>query len=125
MSRVKGLHTAPEMVVRRFLHAHGLRYSLHSKKLPGRPDIVLKKWSAVVLVHGCYWHRHKDCPKASEPRSNVVFWRDKFARHVVRDSENINALKLLGWRVFVVWGCELSIPRLTSLVRDIKETSGK
>ena len=107
MAAIRGKDTAPEIAVRRFLHAQGFRYSLHNKKLAGKPDIVLTKYNTVVFVNGCYWHRHKDCRYASLPKSNVSFWKKKFSENVQRDADNHKMLESDGWRVLIVWECEV------------------
>lgn len=119
MSRVGQKDTKPEMRVRRFLHAHGLRFRLHRKDLPGRPDIVLPSRRIVVFVHGCFWHRHPGCPKATTPSSNVEFWATKFEANVRRDKDVIEALKALGWVSLVVWECETDAQRLDALYSKI------
>ena len=106
MSRVRGRHTSPEMVVRKALHRHGYRYRLHDKRLPGKPDLVLPRLRVVILVHGCFWHRHHGCRAASTPKTRTSFWEEKFARNVERDRRDIAALERLGWRVHIVWECE-------------------
>lgn len=106
MSRIRGKNTAPEMRVRSYLHSRGLRFRLHSAKLPGRPDIVLPRWSAVILVHGCFWHRHPGCRFAYTPKSRQDFWERKFTENVARDQRSLEALQSAGWRVFVIWECE-------------------
>lgn len=106
MARVRNRNTEPEMVVRRLLHRMGFRFRLHRTDLPGTPDIVLPKYGAVILVHGCFWHRHPGCPRASMPATNSDFWREKFRVNVERDRTNLNKLTEIGWRVFVVWECE-------------------
>ena len=106
MSRIKGAHTGPELLVRSLLHRMGYRFRLHRKDLPGRPDIVLPRLRAVVLVHGCYWHRHANCRLAYIPKSNREFWEAKFAGNVRRDSRQYEELVALGWRVITVWECE-------------------
>ncbi|WP_423598655.1 very short patch repair endonuclease [Roseateles sp. MS654] len=108
MSRIRGRDTKPEMVLRKLLHGQGLRYRLHGAALPGRPDLVLVRHKAVVFVHGCFWHRHHGCNIATTPKSNTEFWLRKFERNVARDQRNIRALQDLGWRVYVVWECELA-----------------
>lgn len=120
MRRVRQHGTKPELVVRRFLHASGLRYRLNVRSLPGSPDLVFPKYKAVVLVHGCYWHRHAGCRFTTLPSSNVDFWQQKFAANVERDRRKERELRALGWRVFVVWGCETSANRLQRLAREIK-----
>ena len=106
MSAVRSRNTAPEVLVRKGLHARGLRFRLHDKKLPGRPDIALPKWGAVVLVNGCFWHGH-GCKYSRRPASNREFWAAKIASNVERDEANRRSLKLQGWRVFELWTCEL------------------
>lgn len=106
MSRIRGRDTDPEKRVRSALHRLGYRFRLHDSKLPGRPDVVLRKHRAVVFVHGCFWHRHPGCRYAYSPKSRTEFWEDKFARNVVRDRESRSALEDAGWRVLVVWECE-------------------
>lgn len=108
MSRIRGKDTKPELVVRKLLHAAGYRYRLHVNSMFGRPDIVLPRYKAVIFVHGCFWHRHSGCSVATMPKSNRPFWLAKFARNVERDRQNRTKLRKLGWRVFVVWECEVS-----------------
>jgi len=107
MSRIRSKDTSPEVALRRALHALGLRFRIHDKRLPGRPDIVLPRFKTVVLVHGCFWHRHQGCRVATTPKSNTAFWLDKFERNTVRDARNIASLQALGWKVLVAWECEL------------------
>lgn len=107
MSRIKGANTAPEMWVRRYLHAQGLRFRLHRRGLPGRPDLVLPKHGVVVLVHGCFWHAHH-CQKGRIPSTRSSFWSEKFEGNKARDVRNIRELRKLGWRVLTVWECSLS-----------------
>lgn len=99
--------TKPELFVRRFIHARGFRFRLDVGSLPGRPDIVLRRWNAAIFVHGCYWHRHPGCRFATTPKSNVEFWTAKFDRNRERDQAAVAALLALGWRVAVVWECGL------------------
>ncbi len=108
MSRVRHHDTEPELRLRRELHALGLRFRLHRRDLPGTPDIVLPRYRAVVFVHGCFWHRHDGCRRATTPKSNVDMWLQKFAANVARDIRSQEALSAAGWRVYVVWECELS-----------------
>lgn len=111
MAAIKGKNTKPELVVRKYLHARGLRFRLHGKTLPGCPDIVLKKHKAVVFVNGCFWHGHTGCDKFKLPAANREFWKHKITLNQARDYRAEVELKLLGWRVLRVWGCELA-PRL-------------
>ena len=106
MRAVKRRDTTPEMAVRRFLHSRGFRFRVDDRRLPGSPDVVLKKFGTVVFVHGCFWHRHLDCRKASTPKSRAEFWTEKFVRNVARDAANERRLKEAGWEVIVVWECE-------------------
>ena len=105
MSGIRAKDTKPELLVRSYLHRRGFRFRLHSKDLPGKPDIVLPKYRAVILVHGCFWHRHNNCKFAYNPKSRQKFWQDKFNRNVERDEEVRLALQDAGWRVMVVWEC--------------------
>lgn len=107
MAGIGGKDTRPELDLRKGLFARGLRYRLHDRKLPGRPDIVLPRWNAIVFVHGCFWHRHPGCRYASTPSTRAEFWMDKFAKNVERDGRNIAALEALGWRVRIVWECDI------------------
>ncbi len=107
MSGIRGKNTRPEMVLRRALHARGLRYRIHVREIPGRPDIVLPKYRAVVFVQGCFWHRHKGCRFATTPATRTDFWQAKFAANVERDRAAREALSSLGWRVAIVWECAL------------------
>lgn len=108
MSRIRGKNTKPEVTLRRILHALGLRYRLHGAGLVGKPDLVFPRYRAVVFVHGCFWHRHSGCSIATTPKSNTAFWIEKFQKNVARDALVARALQQAGWRVFVVWECELS-----------------
>jgi DNA mismatch endonuclease (patch repair protein) len=110
MSRVKGKNTLPELSVRRFAHSLGLRFRLHRRDLPGTPDLVFPKWKLALFVHGCYWHRHIGCKLCTTPKTRVEFWNAKFTRNIERDRQNIAALKLRGWKVLVIWQCELRNP---------------
>lgn len=121
MARVRSQDTAPELIVRRALHAAGLRYRLHRRDLPGTPDIVLPSRRAVVLVHGCFWHSHPGCPRARVPGAHRNYWEPKLARTVERDRIANIELAALGWKVFVVWECELKgTDPLAKLVGDLK-----
>lgn len=108
MSRVGARDTGPEKTLRSALHRLGYRFRLHQRELAGRPDLVLPKFQAVIFVNGCFWHQHPGCPKATIPKSNRDFWKNKLGRNVERDRENMVALKSAGWQTAVVWECELS-----------------
>lgn len=107
MSGIKGKNTQPERAVRSFLHKQGLRFHIHRKDLSGEPDIVLPKYRTVVFVNGCYWHRHEGCKLAYMPKSNIDKWQKKFDGNVERDRVNYKQLEEEGWRVIVVWECEV------------------
>ena len=112
MSQIRSKDMKPEMAVRSMIHRLGFRFRLHQKNLPGTPDIVLAKYRAVIFVHGCFWHWHPDpnCPIAQLPESNVEYWGPKLARTRERDSEHLAELSQLGWRVLVIWECDLRSP---------------
>ena len=109
MARVKGKDTGPEIVVRRVAYGLGYRYRLHGRGLPGKPDLVFKKRRKLIFVHGCFWHRHaaKSCKLARLPKSRLDFWRQKLELNRLRDVKNLRALRKAGWRVLVIWECEL------------------
>ena len=107
MSHIRGKDTKPELLVRKGLHAHGFRFRLQDRRLPGKPDIVLAKYGVVIMVNGCFWHGHNGCKYATQPKSNVAFWDTKIAKNRHRDEVTIAHLEALGWTVIVVWECEL------------------
>lgn len=107
MASVRSVDTKPEMAVRRLVHGMGYRYRLHCRDLPGKPDLVFRSRRAVVFVHGCFWHRHAGCPLARLPKSRVDFWTTKLEGNRERDARKVAKLVDAGWRVFVVWECEL------------------
>jgi DNA mismatch endonuclease (patch repair protein) len=122
MRSVRGKDTRPEKRVRSLLHSMGLRFVLHRKDLPGRPDIVLPRHKLAIFVHGCFWHRHVGCFYATIPKSNAAFWDTKFKKNIQRDAIAIEALRKLGWRTVVVWECALKAdPDLQSLPRTLRE----
>ncbi len=112
------------MRVRRFLHAHGYRYRLHDRRLPGHPDVVLPRYRTVVFVHGCFWHQHAGCRFATRPDTNASFWAQKLAANVARDRNQLAELTSQGWRVEIVWECEDN-ERLEVLVRSLVERAGR
>ncbi len=107
MSGIRGKNTKPELALRRSLHALGFRYRLHARGIPGKPDIVMPKYRAVIFVHGCFWHRHAGCRYATVPATRPEFWAAKFDANVVRDAAVQFALREAGWRVATVWECGL------------------
>ena len=124
MSRIRSTNSKPEEIVRKYLFSQGFRYRKNVRKLPGCPDIVLPKYHTVVLVNGCFWHKH-DCPRFVWPLTNQGYWKSKILRNIERDKSNIEKLKLLGWRVITVWECELKKAsrdgRLEQLIVEIRQ----
>lgn len=107
MSRIRSKDTKPEEIVRKYLFSKGLRFRKNDRRYPGHPDVVLPKYKTVVFVNGCFWHRHEGCRYASIPATNREYWNQKFERNVERDAREQKELRELGWRVIVVWECEL------------------
>ena len=107
MSAIKSKNTKPEIAVRKVLHSMGYRFRLHSKNLPGSPDIVLPKYKTVIFVHGCFWHRHENCKYASTPKTRKEFWNKKFNDNILRDKKNLEILSSLGWKIIIIWECEI------------------
>jgi len=108
MSRIRSTETKPEERVRKYLFSKGFRYRKNDKRLPGKPDIVLPKYRAVIFINGCFWHCHKGCSRANVPKSNLEYWKVKLENNVRRDLEEYQRLAELGWRVLIVWECELN-----------------
>lgn len=130
MGRIRSRDTSPEIVLRSLLHRCGYRFSLASKMLPGKPDIVLPKYKAVVFVQGCFWHRHGEasCKIWKIPKSNVDFWEQKLAKNVARDQANIETLSASGWHVLVAWECEVlnsPMDTLKRLLGELEANGGK
>ncbi len=107
MSGIRGKNTRPEMVIRKALFKSGFRYRLHSKNLPGRPDLVLKKYNAVILINGCYWHGHENCHLFRYPKSKQDFWKNKIGGNIDRDKRNEIKLLDSGWTVIKIWECAI------------------
>jgi DNA mismatch endonuclease, patch repair protein len=107
MAGIKGKNTLPERVLRQAMHKRGLRFRLHVKELPGQPDLLFPRYKAAVFVHGCFWHRHRNCRYATIPATRTEFWQTKFASNVARDTVSVTALINDGWRVAIVWECSL------------------
>ena len=123
MSRIKGKDTKPEMLVRRYLHAHGFRYRLHVKNLPGKPDIVLPRYKTVIFIHGCFWHGHQGCRYFVVPKTRTDWWLAKINTNIANDTKAITALTAAGWKVITLWECDLKPATvdntLTSLLQSI------
>ena len=119
MSKIRSSDTKPEILVRSLLHRLGFRFRKNVKSLPGKPDIVLKKYKSIIFVHGCFWHQHKSCKRATMPSSNINYWKPKLENNVIRDQLHIKKLSSLGWAVLVVWECEIkSLKELKSKLKD-------
>jgi DNA mismatch endonuclease, patch repair protein len=119
MSRIRGKGSKPELIVRRMVHSLGYRFRLHARYLPGSPDLVFSRRKLALFVHGCFWHRHKGCPYAYNPKSNIEFWTRKFKSNVARDKRVRGELEAMGWRVAIIWECEAADP--DSLKEELKE----
>lgn len=122
MSRIRSTNTKPEEIVRKYLFSHGFRYRKNDKRYPGKPDIVLSKYRTIIFVNGCFWHMH-GCSRSRLPRSNQDYWKPKIERNIQRDADNKQKLELDGWKVIVVWECELkkriAEERLSRLCEEI------
>lgn len=107
MSQIRGKNTKPEMLVRKFLFSHGLRYRLHDKKLPGKPDIVFPKYKTALFIHGCFWHGHEGCRYYVVPKTKTEWWLEKIDRNKNKDADSVAGLQQRGWKVIILWECEL------------------
>jgi len=123
MSKIKSKDTKPELLVRQFLFKNGLRYRLHAKNLPGKPDIVLPKYKTVIFVNGCFWHGHSECRYYVIPKTRTAWWLSKIKKNIYNDRQALERLEKAGWKVLQVWECELKKAvieiRLYDLLRDI------
>ena len=121
MSKISGKETKPEILVRKFLFRKGFRYRKNDKRYPGKPDVVLPKYKTVIFVHGCFWHGH-DCRAGKLPETRKEFWQNKIGSNVVRDKKNRHELEKLGWRVLIVWQCELKNKKIrTEKLKNIEQ----
>lgn len=124
MSQIKGKNTKPEVVVRKFLFSHGYRYRMNDPKLPGKPDIVLKKYKTVIFVNGCFWHGHEGCKKFVLPQTNSEWWSEKIVSNRERDERNRSSLINAGWNVLTIWECQLSSAAkdatLNNLIKELE-----
>ena len=119
MSRIKSRDTKPELLVRKFLFAHGYRYKLNDKKLPGKPDIVLPKYHTIIFVHGCFWHGHSNCKYFTVPKTRTKWWTDKINRNKANYAKAVKALQKDGWKIITVWECKLKPAKVEKTLRDI------
>ncbi len=121
MSQIKATNTKPEIMVRKFLHAQGFRYTLHNKKLPGKPDIVLPKYKTIIFIHGCFWHGHTNCKYFVVPKTRTDWWLNKINTNKANDAKAMKALKKEGWKLITVWECALKHVKLEKTVNRILE----
>ena len=121
MSAIRGANTRPEVAFRKALHALGLRFRLHDRMLLGRPDIVLPRWKAAVLIHGCFWHQHRGCRYATTPATRSEFWQAKFEANRARDERALAALAAAGWRTATIWECALRHNQAPKVAARLKE----
>jgi DNA mismatch endonuclease, patch repair protein len=120
MRRVRGKNTKPEVRLRKALHAAGMRFRLHDRRLPGRPDTVLPGRRLAIFVHGCFWHRHDGCARTTTPKANNAYWAQKFAENIERDARKAGELRQAGWKVRIAWECEiLDEGTLAKVVREV------
>jgi DNA mismatch endonuclease, patch repair protein len=119
MSRIRSTDTKPEMLVRKFLHAQGYRYTLHDKKLPGRPDIVLPKYRTVIFIHGCFWHGHANCKYYVVPKTRTDWWLHKINTNKGNDAKAIRALRKEGWKIIAVWECKLKPGKMEKTLHSL------
>ena len=112
MQQIKGKHTKPELLVRKYLHAQGFRYKLHDNSLPGKPDLVLLKYKTVIFIHGCFWHGHNNCRYFTIPKTRTEWWTEKIAKNKANDQKAVKQLKKEGWNVITVWECKLKPSKL-------------
>lgn len=121
MSRIRSKNTKPEIIIRSLLHKAGLRFRLHAKNLIGKPDLILPKYKTVIFVHGCFWHRHQGCKDATNPGTRTDFWQKKFTDNVERDKKVKLSLEEAGWKVIIIWECEIKKTNEELLSRISKE----
>ena len=119
MSKIKSKDTKPEIILRKRLFASGFRYRINCKRLPGKPDIVLPKYKTVIFVHGCFWHGHINCKDSHLPKSNTDFWQAKINGNTLRDNRNTELLRQLGYKVIIVWECEMAATQMNDLLNNI------
>lgn len=119
MSRIRSSNTKPEMQVRKFLFAHGFRYRLHDKKLPGKPDIVLPKYKTIIFVHGCFWHGHAGCRYFVVPRTRTEWWLNKINTNQTKDEQAVAKLQEAGWKIIIIWECELKKASLDNTMASL------
>lgn len=119
MQQIRAKNTKPELLVRKFLHAHGFRYSLHKKTLSGKPDIVLNRYKTVIFIHGCFWHGHKNCKYFVVPKTRTKWWLDKINTNKANDEKAIKALGREGWKIITIWECKLKPSKAVETLSDL------
>ena len=128
MSRIRAKDTSIEVKVRKYLFACGFRYRKNDKRFPGKPDIVLPKYRTVIFIHGCFWHRHSGCKRATMPKTRIDYWEAKFQRNKANDAQHIKDIKDMGWRPIVIWECDVNNrfeKTMEQLIKEITECSEK
>ena len=119
MSNISGKETKPEIIVRKYLFSKGYRFRKNVKNLPGKPDIVLKKYNTIIFVHGCFWHNHEGCKRSKLPETRKEFWKKKIYGNVERDKMNLKLLNDLGWNTVVLWQCELTATKFEETIQKV------
>ena len=122
MSRIKGKNTKPELIVRSFLFSTGYRYRLHAKNLPGKPDIVLKKYKTIIFVNGCFWHGHTNCKYAQIPKTRTNYWTTKISNNKRKDIKAAKSLRKLGWNIITIWECQLKPKKSSNTLRALEKS---
>ncbi len=122
MSKIGSMATKPELTVRHWLWNHGYRYRLNVKSVPGKPDVVLRKYRTAIFVNGCFWHGHEECGKYSVPETNTEFWTAKIKRNKERDKQNYKDLHKAGWNVIVIWECQLKRDKIDDTMRQVEHS---
>ena len=122
MSHIRGKATKPELLVRKWLWSHGYRYRLNVNSVPGKPDIVLRKYRTAIFVNGCFWHGHTGCPQYVLPKTNTTFWENKITRNKERDEHNYKSLHDAGWHVIVIWECQLKAKHIEATMLGLEHT---
>ena len=120
MAAVHSKNTKPELVVRHWLWSHGYHYRLNVKGVPGKPDIVMRRYRTAIFVNGCFWHGHESCEKFKMPKSNIDFWKTKIKRNQERDRQNYQILKENGWQVLVLWECQLTKRLFETTMQEVE-----
>ncbi|WP_142684363.1 very short patch repair endonuclease [Chitinophaga polysaccharea] len=121
MSQIKGKDTKPEILVRKYLHSKGFRYRLHVKTLPGKPDLVLTKYRTAIFINGCFWHGHSNCRYFVVPKTRTNWWLEKINKNIDNDNNAIAALHQQGWKVIIIWECELKKTKMANLFEQLIE----